>query len=171
MGLHTFARQESLKPGNSATLKMEAGLSYAMLVDADRDVRGGRFDSTAVGVEVYQPATDDRSAYWYAATIYLRSRELQALASVCSLHARTLVQAWVELTPVVNAMTGEVRTREDGTEITRKNICFALEAHEGQAGWDDWQTPERIEPTAQRAVYARPTTQGPPPPVKPAPAK
>jgi hypothetical protein len=166
MDMLTYTRGVSTQAGNSPALKLEPGQAYALLIDPVRAPKAAKFEQHAVGVELYRQ-DDDGKVAWQPATIYLRARELAELASVCAADVRSIVQAWVELTPVVNAMTGEVRLRDDGSEVCRRSLRFAADCHEGAETWGDWSTPERTsQPRPERVTYARPAA-GPPVFVRP----
>ena len=167
MSLQNYTRNVAVQPGNSPALKLEAGMAYAILVDPTRKPKAAKFDQHAVGVELYEEThseSGERKVTWRPGTLYLRAAELAELASACSDEQRTIVQAWVELTPVVNAMTGEVRTREDGSDVFRRKLRFAYEVHESAAEFGDWSAPERIEsPQDARVVYSRTAATTAPP--------
>lgn len=172
MSFQAYTRNVSSAPGIAPALKLEPGQAYALLIDPARAPKPAKFEQHAVAAEYYQQAHDDAGNElhtWQPVTIYLRARELAELATVVHSEARTIVQAWVELVPVVNAMTGEVRTRDDGTELVRRSLRFAQPVVETDAAFADWSAPDRVtQPqAAPRVQYARPNA-GPPAFVKPA---
>ena len=171
MSLQAYTRNVASQPGISPALKLEPGRAYALVVDPARPPKAAKFEQHAVGVELYseEPGPDGEAVHtWSPVTIYLRARELAELATVCHNEQRTIVQAWVELVPVVNAMTGEVRLRDDGQEVMRRAVRFASPVVESAAEWSDWSAPDRaVQPVPQRVQYARPVL-GPPAFVKPA---
>lgn len=166
MSLQSYTRNVAVQPGNSPALKLEPGMAYALLVDPARKPKAAKFEQHAVGLELYQEThTEDGELVvtWRPGTLYLRATELAELATVCANDCRTIVQAWVELTPVINATTGEVRTRDDGTEVYRRKLRFAKEAYESEAAFADWSAPERAPQAEERPVYSRAAVTTAPP--------
>jgi len=173
MSFLDYTRNVASAPGIAPALKLEPGRAYALLIDPARAPKPAKFEQHAVAAEWYQQGFDDAGNElhtWQPVTIYLRARELADLAALVHNEGRTIVQAWVELTPVVNAMTGEVRTRDDGSELVRRQLRFSQPvAEQTDASFADWSAPDRVtQPqAAPRVQYARPNA-GPPAFVKPA---